>query len=331
MDGRWYLSLTMSDLVRDNKPLPIVYAQSPYGGLDESGFWNALGKPAITSLVSPVAVTVDDLKMHFDPKFVDRVTGKKRAGSLDLMPQDLTRPLDATFVELSMKALGGTLRAVEIAERHGMGINTSGGFHLADRRGGQPRNAFNDVIYALDEALSRDPNQRIAVIDTDSDIAVGTQKTLADYDRRASLYDMYSAIHRAKVPTPTDTYHPFEVSERTSDQGFLTVVNAMIKQVKQDAEKQPFNMVIFIGGYDWLKNEHAGTDVLATSLLERDKMIQELSLLLHCDKRNAPPPFVWLRGGGDSPLSSVTHGTSVRYGIERMRHARDTGILPASV
>jgi acetoin utilization deacetylase AcuC-like enzyme len=88
-------------------------------------------------------------------------------------------PLTAALAERARAAVGGTVRAGELALAHGIACNTAGGSHHAAWAGGAGFCVFNDVAVAARALQARGLAQRFLVIDLDVHQGDGTAAIFA--------------------------------------------------------------------------------------------------------------------------------------------------------
>jgi acetoin utilization deacetylase AcuC-like enzyme len=130
--------------------------------------------------IAPVPARRDQLIAAHEPAYVDAVL------SLTLPAEAQRRiglPVTADVVRRSLHAVGGTIRAAELALEQGLAANAAGGSHHAGPSGGAGFCVFNDVAVAALDLLARGAIGQALVIDLDVHQGDGTAAIFADDSR----------------------------------------------------------------------------------------------------------------------------------------------------
>lgn len=125
---------------------------------------------------APAPARRDQLIAAHDAAYVDAVL------SLSLGPDAARRiglPVTAEVVRRSLRSVGGTIYAAELALRHAIAANAAGGSHHAGPAGGAGFCVFNDVAVAALDLLARGAIGQALVIDLDVHQGDGTAAIFA--------------------------------------------------------------------------------------------------------------------------------------------------------
>jgi len=139
---------------------------------------------ALDGFIAPQPASRDQLIGAHDADYVDAVL------SLRLCAQAQRRiglPLTAAVMARSVRAVGGTILAADLALAHGLAVNAAGGSHHAGRDGGAGFCVFNDVAVASCDLLARSAIRQALVIDLDVHQGDGTATIFADDPRVFTL------------------------------------------------------------------------------------------------------------------------------------------------
>jgi acetoin utilization deacetylase AcuC-like enzyme len=133
---------------------------------------------------APEPARRDQLIGAHDADYVDAVL------ALSLCRQAQRRiglPVSAAVVARSVRAVGGTILAADLALARGLAANAAGGSHHAGRSGGAGFCVFNDVAVAACDLLARGAIRQALVIDLDVHQGDGTADIFADEPRVFTL------------------------------------------------------------------------------------------------------------------------------------------------
>ena len=94
----------------------------------------------------------------------------------------VARPDHALLMRRTRLEIAGTLRARDLALKHGLACHLGGGTHHAHRTYGSGYTIYNDLaVTALDTCV--DPEARVLIVDLDVHQGDGTAQILQDHDR----------------------------------------------------------------------------------------------------------------------------------------------------
>lgn len=186
------------------------------------------------------------------------------------------RPVGLTWSPELMKrstaAVGGFMRATELALQNGFSALLAGGTHHAFADHGEGYCIFNDFACAALGLLKSGRVKRILIIDLDVHQGNGNSSILGERDDVfiLSLHGERNYPFR-KVKSHLDVPLP----EGTKDAEYLTALARALEEVKK---KFAFDMIFYQAGVDNLKEDSLGTFELSfAGLRRRDEIVFEFS------------------------------------------------------
>lgn len=235
---------------------------------------------------APLISQQDLLRVH-SPEYVEGI----RSNSL---PVKVTRPIGLPVSEAlytrSLAAVGGFVRATELALETGYSALLAGGTHHAFADRGEGFCVFNDFAVAALKLLQDRKVKNILILDLDVHQGNGTSAILGERKDVfiVSLHGERNYPFR-KVPSHLDVPLP----AGTGDAVYL----AHLTEVLDHLMKMNFDIVFYQAGVDVLEHDSLGTFQLTfEGVKRRDELVFEFS----CNK-NIPIAMA-IGGGYSSPI-----------------------------
>ncbi|MEP1384551.1 MAG: histone deacetylase [Paraglaciecola sp.] len=231
----------------------------------------------------PSKVDIDDLLFTHDANyvksFVDGTISQKAVRRIGM-------PWSEQFVERTLHAVGGTVLTSELAMKHGVALNLTGGYHHAFYELGSGFCVFNDIILSAKNMLKHDSVDRVLTFDCDVHQGDGTALLATGDD---SIYTV--SLHCEKnFPTrkqQSDLDFPLE--RGMSDDEYLHTVECALAVAFNTSMP---DAVIYDAGVDIHEADDLGNLKISTQgVYERDKLVFD-----ECKRRGVPVAAVI--GGG---------------------------------
>ena len=187
---------------------------------------------------------------------------------LRFLPNFITRKKALRPMRL---ATGGTLKATELAFKHGWAINLSGGYHHAKRDKGGGFSAYADIPLAAYNVFEKDPNAKIMIVDLDAHQGNGHEAILGP-DKRVTIFDVYNGTiypqdHQVKRYIRFD----YPVEPHIQDNAYLKIISEKLPEaidvVKPD-------LIIYIAGTDIFEKDPLGQmGISKDGIKKRDEFV----------------------------------------------------------
>lgn len=178
-------------------------------------------------------------------------------------------PLSARLVQAVRTATQGTILAAELALRHGVASNLSGGFHHAFADHAEGFCFLNDIVVAIRYLRQNRPGLKVAVIDLDVHQGNGTAHLLRG-DDNAYTFSMHEK----------DNYPPKEKGDQDvdlpsfiGDKEYLRILDENLEILK----KRFFpDLIFYVAGVDVYRDDMLGNLGLSfEGIAERDRRIRD--------------------------------------------------------
>ena len=246
------------------------------------------GEGAVT-IEFPDPVDPEILKTAHEAGFVDRFLGG------DLTRAETRRiglqPWTDSFVERTLRIMGGSVSAMEHVLTHGgLSGNLAGGTHHSDRGFGSGYCVFNDL--AVCALLARDSHgcSRVVVLDLDVHQGDGTATILAGEEGVVTI-SVHCAQNFPFRKTVSD--HDIAVETGAGDDVYLSVVDDAMALVEQYEPE----LLLFQAGVDGLAQDALGRlEVSREGMRYRNKKVFDYVL------DNEVPCVVFMGGGYSKPI-----------------------------
>lgn len=194
-------------------------------------------------------------------------------------------PLTEAIVHLFFLAAGGTLKAVELAEKYGWCVNIGGGFHHASAARAEGFCYINDLAIAARHILQGNPEKRVLIVDLDLHQGNGTAR-ICQVDRNIFTFSMHEEeIYPVKEKSDLDV----PLFAGTADDFYLQKLEGAIQTILQQFTP---NIILYQAGADPYFEDQLGNLALTKNgLRQRDEKIIDLA-------RKLKVPLVTTLGGG---------------------------------
>ena len=244
-------------------------------------------------VVAPQPVAAEDLLLVHTHDYVTRfLTGDMTAKEM----RTLGFPWTAALARRARLAVGGTIKASQLAWRDGLAANLAGGSHHAFADHGEGFSVFNDIAVAI-RVLQRDHGlQRAAVVDCDVHQGNGTATIFAD-DPSVYACSLHGEKNYPFDKPPSDLDVP--LPDGTVDAEYLAALDDALETVQREFRPQ---MVWYLAGVDPYAGDRLGRLALSLDGLRR-RDVRVLSFF-----RNADVPLVTTMGGGYAPQIEAVVG-----------------------
>jgi acetoin utilization deacetylase AcuC-like enzyme len=178
-------------------------------------------------------------------------------------------PIDANIVEAVRAATQGTVLAAELALKHGVASNLSGGFHHAFADHAEGFCFLNDIVIAIRTLRQKKPGLRVTVIDLDVHQGNGTAFLLKD-DADSYTFSMHE---RDNYPVKQQSNHDVELETNIGDVEYNKLLrdNLLIA-----AEVFSPDLIFYIAGADVYKDDAlGGLNLSFEGVAERDRQVRD--------------------------------------------------------
>ena len=249
----------------------------------------SLEEEGIVNVELPDSVDPEILKIAHEDDYVDRFLsgGLTRAEIRRIGLQ----PWTGSFVERTLRIMGGSISAMEHVLTHGgLSGNLAGGTHHSHRGFGSGYCVFNDLsVCAL---LARDGHgcSRVVVLDLDVHQGDGTATILAGEEGIVTI-SVHCAQNFPFRKTVSD--HDIAIESGAGDDEYLSVIDdamALVEQYEPD-------LLLFQAGVDGLAE-----DALGRLELSREGMRYRNKKVFDYVLDNEVPCVVFMGGGYSKPI-----------------------------
>jgi histone deacetylase 11 len=259
------------------------------------------------SFYSPIHISDNDLALVHTQSYLTSLTSSWKLGLIADMPFLALVPFRIAariLLEPVKKAVGGTVRAAELAQIYGWSINLSGGYHHAKSDvpvyGGFC--IINDAGITAKKILEEHPDYKILIIDLDAHQGNGNAD-IAKNEKNIAIFDMYNAdtwpgdfaaMERINFPVP--------LKAKTEDTKYLEILEEtlpkIIDQVRPD-------FIIYNAGTDVYKKDPIGElSVSDQGIISRDEFV-------FTESTNRKIPIMMMLSGGYHKDGALIIGRSI--------------------
>ena len=243
----------------------------------------------IVSVELPDSVDPEILKIAHEGDYVDRFLsgGLTRAEIRRIGLQ----PWTGSFVERTLRIMGGSISAMEHVLTHGgLSGNLAGGTHHSHRGFGSGYCVFNDLSVCALLARDRHGCSRVVVLDLDVHQGDGTATILAGEEGIVTI-SVHCAQNFPFRKTVSD--HDIAVESGAGDDEYLSAIDdamALVEQYEPD-------LLLFQAGVDGLAE-----DALGRLELSREGMRYRNKRVFDYVLDNEVPCVVFMGGGYSKPI-----------------------------
>ncbi|MGE8500192.1 MAG: histone deacetylase [Pseudomonas sp.] len=263
-------------------------------------------------LLRPEPCPVDILRLAHCPDYIERF----RHGQLSRDEQRvLGLPWSAPLAQRTVRAVGGSLLAAELALQHGLACHLAGGTHHAHYDHPAGFCIFNDLAVVSQYLLASGRVQRVLIFDCDVHQGDGTARLLADSPEAITV-----SLHCEKnfPARKADSDWDIPLPMGMGDDDYLRVVDDALNYLLP--LYQP-DIVLYDAGVDVHKDDALGY----LKLTDAGVAVRDECVLNHCLGRDTP--VVGLIGGGydkDRQVLARRHGI-LHHSAGRIWQARGLG------
>ncbi|WP_395340672.1 histone deacetylase [Ningiella sp. W23] len=240
---------------------------------------------------TPEPLQEDVLKEVYDPQYITDLC----KGSLDAKAmRRIGFPWSKQLIQRTLTAASGTVLTAELAIKHGVALNLTGGYHHAFANFGSGFCMVNDLYLAALNMLSHDDIDKVLIFDCDVHQGDGTAKLAAN---NAAVYTV--SIHGEKnFPYRKQLSDlDFSLEKHSQDAHYLETVEQALDMAL--AYAQP-DAVIYDAGVDIHINDDLGhLDITTEGVFKRDTLVFE-----HC-KANSLPVAAVIGGGYQRNIAAL--------------------------
>ncbi|HEB41574.1 MAG TPA: histone deacetylase [Candidatus Dependentiae bacterium] len=223
-----------------------------------------------------------------------------------LLPNFITREKALKPMRL---ATGGTVKATELARKHGWAINLSGGYHHAKRDEGSGFCAYADIPLAAHNVLEKNPNAKIMIVDLDAHQGNGHEAILGP-DKRVTIFDVYNGTiypqdHQVKRYIKFD----YPVKSHIQDNAYLKIISEKLPEAIDTVNP---DLIIYNAGTDIFEKDPLGQmGISKDGIKKRDEFVFNQAL-------SKKIPIVMVLSGGYTKESGGIIGKSIENLIKNV-------------
>ena len=214
---------------------------------------------------APQAVSLDWLKSIHCPEYVMQFIEQRLP---DKAVRRLGFPLSERLTQRTLYSIGGTHLACELAAKHGVALQLSGGYHHAHYQFGSGYCVFNDLISAALHAQTLEGIDRVLIFDCDVHQGDGTAAMGQAHD------DIYTcSIHcQENFPARKQTSDlDLELRRGVADDEYLEAVAQTLELALR--LYQP-DLIIYDAGVDVHQDDRLGhLEITTEGIYQRDRLV----------------------------------------------------------
>ena len=206
-------------------------------------------------------------------------------------------------------ATGGTLKATELAFKHGWAINLSGGYHHAKKDKGGGFSAYADIPLAAYNVFEKDPNAKIMIVDLDAHQGNGHEAILGP-DKRVTIFDVYNGSiypqdHQVKRYIKFD----YPVESYIQDKAYLKIISEKLPEAIDTVKP---DLIVYNAGTDIFEKDPLGRmGISKDGIKNRDEFVFSQALAHNI-------PIVMVLSGGYTKESAGIIGKSIENLIKKV-------------
>ncbi|MCV2884953.1 histone deacetylase [Aestuariibacter sp. AA17] len=233
--------------------------------------------------VQPDAFTLEQVCEFVDPAYMTALYN----GTLDAKAmRRIGFPWSEQLVKRTLTAVGGTVLTAELAEKYGIALNLTGGYHHAFYDFGSGFCMVNDLFIAANRLLQYRDIDKVLIFDCDVHQGDGTAKLAEDRSDifTVSIHGEKNFPHRKQI-SDIDIPLPKGAGDTLYLEALEETLYLAFRQARPDA-------VIYDAGVDIHIDDDLGhLNVTTSGVFQRDKMVID-----YCKAHNVPVMAVI--GGG---------------------------------
>jgi acetoin utilization deacetylase AcuC-like enzyme len=208
-----------------------------------------------------------------DEATLARVHSKKYLGDfLSARVTDKTMhaevPIDARIVEAVRAAAQGTVLAAELALKHGVASNLSGGFHHSFADHAEGFCFLNDVVIAIRALRIKRPGLKVAVIDLDVHQGNGTA-VLLQKDENVYTFSMHE---KDNYPVKERSSHDVDLASHIGNAEYLKLLSENLEIMREVFSP---DLIFYVAGVDVYKDDAlGGLELTFEGIADRDRYVK---------------------------------------------------------
>lgn len=241
------------------------------------------GMTTDAAILRPQLVATDQLTLAHDRDYVERYcTGSMSAQEL----RRLGLPWSPQLAQRTLRAVGGSLLAADLALEHGLACHLAGGTHHAHRDHASGFCIFNDLAVIALSLLESGRVGRVLIFDCDVHQGDGTARILEQVPDAVTV-----SMHCEKNFPARKAQSDWDIglAPGIGDQEYLKVVNDTLNYLLP--LYQP-DLVLYDAGVDVHRDDALGL----LNLTDEGLAMRDRAVIEHCLGRDIP--VVGLIGGG---------------------------------
>lgn len=241
------------------------------------------GMTTDAAILRPQLVATDQLTLAHDRDYVERYcTGSMSAQEL----RRLGLPWSPQLAQRTLRAVGGSLLAADLALEHGLACHLAGGTHHAHRDHASGFCIFNDLAVIALSLLESGRVGRVLIFDCDVHQGDGTARILEQVPDAVTV-----SLHCEKNFPARKAQSDWDIglAPGIGDQEYLKVVNDTLNYLLP--LYQP-DLVLYDAGVDVHRDDALGL----LNLTDEGLAMRDRAVIEHCLGRDIP--VVGLIGGG---------------------------------
>jgi histone deacetylase 11 len=199
-------------------------------------------------------------------------------------------------------AVGGTVRAGDLALAQGWAMNLSGGYHHAKADEGGGFCFFSDIAIAAERVLRNSEETGILVIDLDAHQGNGYASVFKG-DPRIRILDVYNTdIYPHDEEAKQYIQFGYPVPSHTGDETYLALIREAIPPA---IEKTSPDLILYIAGADIYEGDALGCMAVSElGIITRDEFVFRQAFMHGI-------PLLMVAGGGYADETATIMGRSI--------------------
>jgi histone deacetylase 11 len=269
----------------------------------------------VTDVHTPDLVTDEDLRLVHSEEYLHSLNDSKtiariiQMGFLKFFPN---RTLQKKVLDPMRYATQGTVKAAQLALKHGYAFNLGGGYHHASREDGGGFCIFADIPLAIAKLRQENPDLKVLVVDCDAHQGNGVERSLRE-DENAYILDMYNeTIYPHDDEAKKYIHFPVgfsELKDEITDELYVTRLKeklpAALEYLTKNGKKP--NIILYNAGTDIFVGDPKGQmSVSENGIVQRDAFV-------HTQARDRGIPIAMVLSGGYTKQSAGIIGKSIEH------------------
>lgn len=214
---------------------------------------------------TPETASVDTLKLVHTERYLNDFLGARLTDTT--LRAEV--PIDERIVNAVCTATQGTIIAAELALKHTVASNLSGGFHHAFADHAEGFCFLNDTAIAIRYLRQNRPGLKVAIIDLDVHQGNGTAHILRS-DGSAYTFSMHE---KENYPKKEESHQDVHLASFMGDREYLKLLAQNLSLLKRSFTP---DLIFYIAGVDVYRDDMLGGLQLSfEGIAERDSMVRD--------------------------------------------------------